>query len=78
MKPYTDHDPIADKGKAVPKPYNPGKGQGISQYSGIISPSNVPNEPNSRVRMSKKQRIITRDLKCGVKRTSAKRMNRFA
>lgn len=78
MKPYSQHDEIQDKGKATPHPYNPGSGKGASRFGGIITPTNVPNEPNSRVRMSKKQRIVMRDKQRGVKRKSAKRMARFA
>jgi hypothetical protein len=59
-KHYTDEDPLHGNGKAVPKPHNPGDGKGFSMYRRIIPASAINSAPNSRVRMSKKQRIRAR------------------
>lgn len=58
-KHYTEEDALHGNGKAVPKPYNPGRSPSNTRW--YRGPSHAPLKHNSRVRLSKKKQIAERD-----------------
>lgn len=56
MKPYSHHDPVSDKGKAIPHPQGPNPVRMISRFERHIEPHPLCEKP-FRIKLSRAARI---------------------